>query len=85
MDSVICVLSGFLLCCSYALMYFYGKSQAVPPVYLQWDHEQQLLSEVLSKEGVAYTQEQLKRISEDITDYQKKAIGFHKKREDADE
>lgn len=66
-------------------MYFYGKSQAVPPVYLQWDHEQQLLSEVLSKEGVAYTQEQLKRISEDITDYQKKAIGFQQKREDADE
>lgn len=85
MDSVICVLLGFLLFCSYALMYFYGKSQAVPPVYLQWDHEQQLLSEVLSKEGITYTPEQLKRISEDITDYQKKAIGFHKKREDADE
>jgi hypothetical protein len=54
-------------------------------VYLQWGHEQQLLSDVLSKEGISYTQEQLKRVSEDITDYHKKAIGFHKKREDADE
>ena len=85
MDSIIYVILGFLLCCSYALMYFYGKSQAVPPVYLQWDHEQQLLSEVLSKEGIAYTPEQLKRVSEDIMDNYSPPIGFHKKREDADE
>lgn len=85
MDSLICVLAGFLLCCSYALMYFYGKSQAIPPVYLQWDHEQQLLTEVLSKEGIMYTTEQLKRVSEDITDFHKNPMGFHKKREDADE
>lgn len=59
-------------------MYLYGKSQAVSPVYVQWDHEQQLLSDVLSKEGVTYSQEQLKRISEDITDYHKKPMGFRR-------
>ena len=85
MDSIIYVLLGFLLCCSYALMYFYGKSQGAPPVYLQWNHGQHLLSDVLSKEGISYTQEQPKGVSEDITDYHKNPMGFQRKREDADE
>lgn len=85
MDSVLCVFLGFFLCFSYLLMYFYGKSQAIHPVYIQWDHEQQLLTDVLSKEAVNYTEDQIRRISEDIMDFHKNTIGFQEKREDADE
>ena len=66
-------------------MYFYGKSQGIPPVYLQWNHGQHLLSDVLSKEGISYTQGQPKGVSEDITDYHKNKMRFQQKREDADE
>ena len=51
MDSLICILLGFLLCCSYFLVCLYGNSQAVAPMYIQWEHEQQLLPDVLSKEA----------------------------------
>ena len=54
-------------------------------MYLQWNHGQHLLSDVLSKEGISYTQEQPKGVSEDITDYHKNKMRFQQKREDADE
>lgn len=80
MDNVICVLLGCLLSCSYILVYFYGKSQAPPPIYLQYNTSSSLLTTLLTKENIRLTNGQLKRISEGITGYH--SIGFEGK--DAD-
>ena len=80
MDNATCILLGFLLSVTCVLVYFYGKSQAKPPVYISYNKRDTLLTDVLSKENIKLTSEQLKRISQRVTGYS--TIGFEGK--DAD-
>ena len=52
MDNVICILLGFLLSLTCVLVYFYGKSQAKPPVYISYNKRDTLLTDVLSKGNI---------------------------------